>query len=160
MLRYVVAVLALSFAGVSLAQESHAEGPDVELARLKAEYVDVLALTGTAKAEVIAIARLLRARPDMAIDRTAAAGEYCLMTGKGAMVHYASQPDNTQEDVLYEFDATQLLAAGLNPERMPRLPALGAMAPARWYFLPAGLVDPHHQHVMPWPAISLAINVK
>ena len=89
------------------------------------EYADVLALQGTAKAEVLAIARVLRAKPEMAIDKTKAAGENRFKSSQGTMVHYASQPEATAEDVVYEFDATQLLAAGLDPERVPKLPALG-----------------------------------
>ena len=76
------------------------------------------------------------------------------------MVHYALQPEGTAEDVVYEFDATQLLAAGLDPQRLPRLPALGNMAPGKWYFLPNGVIDPHHEHVFPTPMIAIAVNVK
>jgi hypothetical protein len=131
-----------------------------ELARIQSEYSDVLALQGTAKAEVLAIARVLRAKPDMAIDQTKAAGEYCFKSSQGTMVHYASQPEATAEDVVYEFDATQLLAAGLDPQRLPKLPALGRMEPGKWYFLPSGIIDPHHQHVFATPTIAIAVNVK
>jgi hypothetical protein len=131
-----------------------------ELARIQSEYSDVLALQGTAKAEVLAIARVLRAKPDMAIDQTKAAGEYCFKSSQGTMVHYASQPEATAEDVVYEFDATQLLAGGLDPQRLPKLPALGKMEPGKWYFLPSGIIDPHHQHVFATPTIAIAVNVK
>jgi hypothetical protein len=76
------------------------------------------------------------------------------------MVHYASQPETTVEDVVYEFDATQLLAAGLDPQRIPKLPALGNMEAGKWYFLPSGVIDPHHQHVLATPTIAIAVNVK
>ena len=131
-----------------------------ELAHIRSEYADVLALQGTAKAEVLAIARVLRAKPQMAIDKTTAAGEYCFKRSQGTMVHYASRPEATAEDVVYEFDATQLLAAGLDPQRVPKLPALGNMEPGKWYFLPSGAVDPHHQHVFSTPTIAVAVNVK
>jgi hypothetical protein len=131
-----------------------------ELARIQSEYSDVLALQGTAKAEVLAIARVLRAKPDMAIDQTKAASEYCFKSGQGTMVHYASQPEATAEDVVYEFDATQFLAAGLDSQRLPKLPALGRMEPGKWYFLPSGIIDPHHQHVFATPTIAIAVNVK
>ena len=69
----------------------------------------------------------------MAIDKTKAAGEYCFKSSEGTMVHYASQPEATVEDVVYEFDATQLLAAGLHPQRAPKLSDLGNMELfARW----------------------------
>jgi hypothetical protein len=96
----------------------------------------------------------------MAIDKTKAAGEYCFKSSQGTMVHYASQPEATAEDVVYEFDATQLLAAGLDPQRVPKLPALGNMEPGKWYFLPTGVNDPHHQHVFATPTIAIAVNVK
>jgi hypothetical protein len=131
-----------------------------ELGRIQSEYSDVLALQGIAKAEVLAIARLLRAKPEMALDKTKAAGEYCFKSSAGTMVHYASQPETTAEDVVYEFDATQLLAAGLDPRQMPKLPALGNMEPGKWYLLQSGVIDPHHQHVFPTPTIAIAVNVK
>src|SRR5882762_3464891 len=77
-----------------------------ELTTLKSEYADVLALQGTSKGEILAIARILRANPEMAIDRTAASGEYCFKSGSGNMVHFATQPERTSEDVVYEFDAS------------------------------------------------------
>jgi len=143
-----------------LAQTRSTDTGSAELARIQSDYSDVLALQGTARAEVLAIARLLRAKPEMAIDRTKAAGEYCLKSSLGTMVHYALQPDATAEDVVYEFDATQLLGAGLDPQRVPKLPALGNMEPGKWYFLPSGVIDPHHQHVLPTPTIAIAVNVK
>ena len=131
-----------------------------ELTTLKRDYADVLALEGTSKSEILAIARILRANPEMAIDRTAASGEYCFKSGPGTMVHYAAQPEHTTEDVVYEFDASGLVAAGLDPTRMKQLPELGRMTPGLWYFLPKGQLDPHHAHAMPGPTIAMAVNVK
>src|SRR5437763_15299748 len=71
-----------------LAQTRNTDAP--ELARIQSEYSDVLVLQGTAKAELLAIARVLRAKPEMAIDRTKAAGEYCFKSSESSMVHYAS----------------------------------------------------------------------
>ena len=150
-------VVVISFQPVLAGEPSSAEA---QLAKIKAEYSDVLALSGIPKKELLAIAHLLRMRPDMAIDRTAAAGEYCLKTGMGTMVHYSAHPDATQEDVVYEFDASQLVRGGLDPTRLPKLPPLGSMQPGRWYFLPLGAVDPHHGHVMPAPTIAIAVAVK
>ena len=76
-----------------------------ELTTLKREYADVLALQGTSKGEILAIARILRANPEMAIDRTAASGEYCFKSGPGTMVHFAVQPERMPEDIVYELDA-------------------------------------------------------
>jgi hypothetical protein len=131
-----------------------------ELTKIKREYADVLALQGTSKGEILAIARILRANPGVAIDRTAASGEYCFNSGPGTMVHFATQPERTQEDVVYEFDASGLIAAGLDPSRMQQLPERGRMAPGMWYFLPKGQQDPHHGHAMSGPTIAIAANVK
>ena len=133
---------------------------DDELTTLKREYADVLALQGTSKGEILAIARILRANPEVAIDQTAASGEYCFKSSPGSMVHFATQPERTSEGVLYEFDAAGLIAAGLDPARMKQLPELGRMAPGVWYFLPTGQLDPHHAHAMPVPTIAIAENVK
>jgi hypothetical protein len=130
------------------------------LTKLKHEYADVLALQGTSKGEILAIARILRANPEVAIDQTAVSGEYCFNSGHGTMVHFAAQPDQTPEDVLYEFDASGLIAAGLDPSRMKQLPDRGQMTPGVWYFLPKGQQDPHHGHAMANPTIAIAINVK
>jgi len=131
-----------------------------ELTKIKREYGDVLALQGTSKGEILAIARILRAKPDIAIDQTAASGEYCFNSGHGTMVHFATQPERTQEDVLYEFDASGLIAVGLDPAHMKQLPERGQMTPGVWYFLPKGQQDPHHGHAMGGPTIAIAVNVK
>src|SRR5438046_1121277 len=52
-----------------------------EVTRLKREYADVLALQGTAKGEILTIAKILRAKPRIAVDQTAASGEYCFNSG-------------------------------------------------------------------------------
>jgi hypothetical protein len=143
-----------------IARAADANNPATDLAHVTSEYADVLALEGTAKQEILAIARILRANPEMAIDRTAAAGEFCLKSGLGTMVHFASDPAATNEDVVYEFDASELIKAGLNPGQLSELPKLGGMEPGRWYFLPLDTVDPHHQHTMPTPIIAIAINVR
>ena len=137
--------------------ESAAEG---ESATTRDEYADVLALQGAAKREILAIARILRANPEIALDRTAAGGEFCFKSGPGSMVHFAVHPERTREDVVYEFDASGLIAAGLDPARMKTLPALGQMAPGVWYFLPEGQLDPHHGHAMAGPTIALAVDVE
>ena len=80
--------------------------------------------------------------------------------GLGTMVHFATQPEGTSEDVVYEFDASGLIAAGLDPSRLQQLPERGGMSPGVWYFLPKGQPDPHHAHAMTNPTIAIAINVE
>src|SRR5438034_9019142 len=70
MVRFLTIVLAvvISFQPVLAGEPSSAEA---QLAKIKAEYSDVLALSGIPKKELLAIAHLLRTRPEMAIDQTA-----------------------------------------------------------------------------------------
>jgi hypothetical protein len=159
-LAVIVFVLSILIVPTVRAAETNKTPTDPDLAHITSEYADVLALEGTAKQEILAIARILRAKPEMAIDQTVAAGEFCLKSGSGTMVHFASDPRITREDVVYEFDATELIKSGLDPERLPKLPSLGGMDPGRWYFLPPGIVDPHHKHTMPAPTIAIAIDVR
>jgi hypothetical protein len=133
---------------------------DDELTKLKREYADVLALQGTSKGEILAIAKILRAKPRIAVDQTAASGEYCFNSGLGTMVHFATRPEGTAEDVVYEFDASGLIGAGLDPSRLQQLPERGQMKPGVWYFLPKGQRDPHHAHAMSAPTIAIAINIE
>jgi len=131
-----------------------------ELTKVKSEYADVLALQGTAKGEILTIAKILRAKPRIAVDQTGASGEYCFNSGLGTMVHFATQPEGTVEDVVYEFDASGLIAAGLDPSRLQQLPERGQMKPGVWYFLSKGQHDPHHAHAMSAPTIAIAINIE
>ena len=119
-----------------------------------------LRVEGTAKGEILAIAKILRAKPGIAVDQTTASGEYCFNSGQGTMVHFATMPENTPEDIVYEFDASGLIAAGLEPSRLQQLPERGRMTPGVWYFIPKGQQDPHHAHAMANPTIAIAINVK
>ena len=125
-----------------------------------AEYADVLALEGVSKEEILAIARLLRAKPEMAIDQTKQSGELCLKSGLGTMTHYAKNPERTREDIVYEFAAAPLVKAGLDPQKLAPLPALGKMEPGQWYYLPEGQVDPHHQHTMQGATLLIAVDVR
>jgi hypothetical protein len=159
MRRVVFPVLLISFLTGRLLAGDQPAAED-ELTKLKREYADVLALQGVSKREILAIARILRANPELAIDQTAASGEYCFNSGLGTMVHFATQPERTPEDVVYELDASGLIAAGLDPARLQELPERGRMTPGVWYFLPQGQQDPHHAHAMPRPTIAIAINVK
>ena len=110
----------LSLSTDRLLADNQAAGED-ELTKLKREYADVLALQGTSKGEMLAIARILRAKPEVAVDQTTASGEYCFNSGHGTMVHFATQPERTPEDVVYEFDASGLMAAGLEDRKSTRL---------------------------------------
>ena len=158
-MRRIIFILLTSLVTVRVLAADQPRAED-ELNTLKHDYDDVLALQGTPKGEILAIARILRANPKVAIDQTAASGEYCFNSGLGTMVHFATQPERTPEDVVYEFDACGLIAAGLDPSRLQQLPEHGRMTPGVWYFLPKGQQDPHHAHAMPNPTIAVAVNIK
>jgi hypothetical protein len=160
MQRFIVTLAAAASLGASAGAVAGSDPDAAALERLKKDYADVLALEGTSRDEILAIARLLRAKPEMAIDRTGASGEYCLKSGAGTMAHYASDPARTREDIVYEFDAAGLTKAGLDPAKLPPLPALGRMEPGRWYYLPEGEMDPHHKHAMPGPTLLIAVDVR
>jgi hypothetical protein len=156
----IAVVLLICLALSNNCEARQGQATTVEMERLRAEYADVLALDGVSKDEILAIARLLRARPDLAIDRTKESGEYCLNSGLGTMTHYAKNPDRTREDIVYEFAAAPLVKAGLDPQRLALLPSLGKMEPGRWYYLPEGQVDPHHQHAMEDATLLVAVDVR
>ena len=101
---FLVVAHALTLSSRLLAGDTPDSGD--EFTKVKSEYADVLALQGTAKGEILAIAKILRAKPRIAVDQTAASGEYCFNSGQGTMVHFATQPENTAEDIVYEFDAS------------------------------------------------------
>ena len=157
-MRPIIPILLTSLAAGRLLTADQPRAED-ELAILKSNYADVLALQGTSKGEILAIAKILRANPKIAIDQTAVSGEYCFNSGLGTMVHFATQPERTPEDIVYEFDASSLIAAGLDASRLQQLPERGRMTPGVWYFLPKGQQDPHHARAMPNPTIAIAVNV-
>ena len=159
-MKRLAAVVLVSLGAFAGAQGGHASDPTRDVERMRSEYSDILALEGVSKDEILAIARLLRARPEMAIDRTRESGEYCLKSSQSTMTHYAKDPAATKEDIVYEFAATPFLKAGLDPTRLPSLPALGKMEPGQWYYLPEGQVDPHHQHKMPGSTLLVAVDVR
>jgi hypothetical protein len=152
--------LMLCFSQPARAQDARGADAIAELERLRSEYADVLALDGVSKDEIRAIARLLRAKPAMAIDRTRESGEYCLKSSLDTMAHYAADATRTREDIVYEFAAAPLVRAGLDPQKLPSVPALGKMEPGQWYSLPEGQVDPHHQHTMPGVRLVIAVDVR
>src|SRR6266478_8546406 len=96
---FVVLIVQISAFNGALIAGDQPPGAD-ELTKLKRDYADVLALDGTSKGEILTIARILRASPKIAIDQTAASGEYCFNSGLGTMVHFATQPERTQEDIV------------------------------------------------------------
>lgn len=117
-----------------------------ELARIQQEYAPVLALEGTARQEILAIARLLERQPGMAIDfSTAPSRQYCLAPGAGSMVHFAIEPGRTPVDIVYFHDASPLIAAGLDVKKLPSEPAsIAGMKPGVWYYSDGSRVEPFH----------------
>lgn len=117
-----------------------------DLERLRAEYAPVLALTGTAKQEVLAIAALLARRPAMAIDFSATpAGHYCLNPGAGSMVHFSTRPERDPVDIVFVHDPAPFAAAGLDVGALPPQPgSVAEMRPNVWYYNDGTRKDPLH----------------
>jgi len=86
----------------------------MELTKIKRESATFSAGRAHPKGEILAIARILRRETRHRDHQTAASGEYCFNSGLGTMVHFATQPERTPEDVVYEFDASGLLRQASN----------------------------------------------
>ena len=156
------AVSILFAVGFLLQPVSQAEtDAEKELQKIKSEYAPVLALTGIAKQEILAIANVLSQNPDMAIDFSHKSGEYCMAFGNLNMVHYSTQPTETKEDVIYILNAKPFIENGLQVDKMPRLPEeTGKMEPGTWYYYAGDKEDPHHKAKLPVPVIMMAVDVK
>ncbi len=115
-------------------------------------------------AELGTIARHLQAQPAMALDFSQVSGEYCFNTwkaGGGHMTHYAIDPSGTREDVIDFVIADSLIEAGVDVTTLPRFPGeLGAMEPNKWYFLPAGELEPHHGKRFPVALLIRASDIQ
>ncbi len=120
--------------------------------------------SGIVASEIAAIASQLGLKPSMAIDLTKVSDEYCFdgnLKKGGHMSHYSTKPMSTQEDVIDFVNVKQLVAAGLDVDKLPRHNGkLGSMKPNQWYYLPAGEYEPHHGKKLPFPVMIRAINVK
>jgi len=134
-----------------------------ELAALKAKVGPIADMDGTPLKEIKAIAGVLS--PEMrglAIDLSAASGEYCLRDPQGGrfMVHFSEDPAKTREDVVYFIAADTLTGAGLDPQKLPPLPALGKMEPRTWYYYDGNGTEPHHKGRLSRPYIVLALDIR
>lgn len=124
---------------------------------------DVKAET-TVDKEIAAFTAILKGAPHVAIDASKVSNSYCFKAdiGKsgGHMTHYAIDPKNTKEDVIDFINATELIAAGLDPSKLAKHPGkLNAMEPSVMYFLPAGEYEPYHGTKFPFPLIIKAVDV-
>jgi hypothetical protein len=152
----VAGLVILMFAAV------HAETDDgAELARVRSEYADVLALGGEARAELLAFARVLRARPSMAIDFTHLdTPQHCLNTG-GDMLHVANAP-KAKVPLAYFHPAEALVKAGLDVTKLPIEPEKSAeLEPNAWYYYPSnGRVEPFHGRALDTPMVIRTVGLK
>jgi hypothetical protein len=115
-------------------------------------------------AELGTIARHLQLHPEMALDFTEVSGEHGLNTwkpGGAQMVHFAVDPSATSEDVVEFVKADSLTGVGVDVASLPRMPAkLGAMEPGKWYYLPAGELEPHHGASFAFPLLLRASDLQ
>jgi hypothetical protein len=147
--------------GVAVAQlgPGHAAPTDDQL---RTEYAPVLALKGTAKQEILAIARLLARQPGMAIDFSKAPSrQYCLAPGAGSMVHFAIEPGRAPVDIVYFHEAEPLLAKGLDAATLPPEPAtIAGMKPGVWYYNDGSRPEPFHGQPMGQKLLVFGVAVR
>jgi hypothetical protein len=128
---------------------------------LGGEYADVLALTGTAKAEVLALAKILRARPAMAIDFSHLdSPQYCFNTG-GDMLHIAADA-KARIPLAYLHPAAPLVEVGFDPKKLPVEPESAAdLKPDTWYYYPGGdRTEPFHGKPLGTPMLVRTVGTK
>lgn len=138
--------------------------PAKELESIKKEFGPVLKLKGTAKKEINAIANLFAPGSKIkAIDITNASGEYCMLetVTKHNMTHFSSNPENTQEDIVYYLNPKTFIENGLDVSKLPRQPKeLGKMVPLQWYYYDGTYVEPHQGTQMNKEFVIMTVNVK
>ena len=136
-----------------------AAGDADELAKIKKDYADVLALSATARDELLSFARLLRKRPGMALDFThLETPQHCLNTG-GDMLHVADDP-SVKVPLVYMHPAKPLVEAGLDVTKLAVEPEKSAeLEPDRWYYYPAGgRHEPFHGKALGVPMIVRTVG--
>jgi hypothetical protein len=165
------AIVAFAVAGLLLwAGPAHSETDaqkaqrlEAELSALKAKVGPIADMDGVPLKELKAIARVLSPEVrGLTIDLSAKTGEFCLRDPEGGrfMVHFSEHPERTREDIIYFVAADSLAGAGLDPEKLPPLPALGQMTPRTWYYYDGKGVEPHHQGRLGQPYLVLALDVR
>jgi hypothetical protein len=138
-----------------------AAGDAEELARIKKEYGDVLALSGVARDEVLAFARVLGKQPAMAIDFThLETPQHCFNTG-GDMLHVADNP-SAKIPLAYLHPAKPLVEAGLDVKKLPVEPETSAELEGNtWYYYPAsGRTEPFHGKALATPMVVRTVGAK
>ncbi len=140
---FLVALVCAFLAPINVFAMSDAE----ELSAIKKEFGSVLSLKGTARKEINAIANLFAPGSKLAaIDATKASGEYCMLekVTKHNMIHYASNPKNTHEDIVYYLNPATFIKSGMDVSKLPKHPkSLGKMTPLQWYYYDGTYVEPH-----------------
>jgi hypothetical protein len=132
-----------------------------ELEKIKKDYADVLSLSGTARDEVLAFARVLRKQPAMAIDFTRLdPPQHCFNTG-GDMLHIADNP-SAKVSLAYLHPAKPLVDAGLDVTKLPVEPETSAeLEGDTWYYYPAsGRTEPFHGKALGVPMVVRTVGAK
>jgi hypothetical protein len=144
---------------IVMAPHPATSGDADELARIKKDYADALALSGAARDELLAFARLLREQPAMAIDFTHLdTPQHCFNTG-GDMLHIADDP-SVEVPLAYLHPAKPLVDAGLDVTKLPVEPEASAeLKGDTWYYYPAGgRIEPFHGRALGTPMIVRTVQ--
>jgi len=77
------------------------------------------------------------------------------------MIHYAVEPGQTTEDVIYMLNAQPFIDHGLQVAKFPTLPAeTGKMRPFQWYYYDGTTLEPHHGRKLHQPYLMMSVNVR
>lgn len=123
-----------------------------------AECSELASLTPAARAEVLAIARILANKPRFALDFSRV-GMHALSVGNDTMVTFATDPSSTKEDIIFYVPAKRLIRAGLDVKKFDTLPAPGTMEPGRWYYTSGEEPEPRfNNNAIGTPVLMMAVD--
>jgi hypothetical protein len=154
---FFIGILAAAAAAARPAAAADAD----DLARIRKDYADVLALSGPARDEILAFARLLRRQPEMAIDFTHLdPPQHCLNTG-GDMLHVTDDPA-AKVALAYIHPAKPLVDAGLDVTKLAVEPETSAeIRGDAWYYYPGGgRIEPFHGRALGAPMIVRTVGAR
>ena len=77
------------------------------------------------------------------------------------MIHYASSPEKTHEDIVYYLNPKTFIESGMDVNKLPKHPkSLGKMTPLQWYYYDGTYVEPHQGTQMNKEYVIMTVNLK
>lgn len=119
---------------------------------------ELATLSPAARAEVLAIAKILAAKPRFARDFTRV-GMHALAVGHDTMVTFAADPSTTKEDIIFFIPAKGLIRAGLDVRKYDAVPAREQMVSGKWYYSTGREPEPRfNNNAIGTPVLMMAID--